>query len=126
MPLDHEDWRQIYDALEKAQPSSTISQGKVIRADPLKNLIWLNEFGDQPIPLFGFDYDVEYFDTQPTGVATAGSPISTQLVKKQARVKLVCPKVGDTVLVLKQHGSRKLPKCVGVLRSTGFIALGSD
>lgn len=126
MPLDHEDWRQIYKAIDKALPESIVVQGKVIKADPLKNVIWLNEFGDQPIPLFSFDYDVEYFDTEPTGNVTSGSPVTTQLQKKKARVKAVCPKVGDTVLVLKQYGSRRLPKCVGVLRSTGFTAIGSD
>lgn len=122
MPLDHSDWANIYRAIEAAAPTSIVVQGQVIKADPKRNLIWLKEFGDRPVPLYSFEYDIEYYDTEPNGNVTSGQPVPTQLVKKTARRKIVCPKVGDIVLVLQQHGSRRLPKCVGVLRSTGFSA----
>lgn len=126
MPLDSSDWSQIYKAIERSQSPSIMVQGKVVKADPQNNLIWLKEFGGIPIPLFGFDYEVTYFDTQPVGNAADGFPVNTQLIKNKARVKIVCPKVGDIALVIKQHGSRKLPKCVGVLKSTGFSAGSSE
>jgi hypothetical protein len=127
MAITDTDWQKIYRAIEKAIPPSAVVQGKVVRADAQRNLIWLKEFGDQPIPLFAFDFDVTYYDTQFSGVTpAAGQPIPSQLVKKKAKTKIVCPKVGDIVLVIKQHGSRRLPKCVGVLRSTGFAAGSSD
>lgn len=111
MALEENDWAKIYRAIQDALPSSAVVQGRVIRADPIKNLVWMKEFGDQPIPLFSFDYTVKYYDTLASG----------SVVPKSTTVKLVCPKVGDTVLVIKQHGSRRLPKCVGVLRSRDFI-----
>lgn len=131
MPLNDADWRQIYSAIGDAIPPSSIVQGVVIRSDELNNLIWLNEFGDQPIPLFMFDYQVTYFDTQPLVANLTTGAVSSKVVKKQTRiliadVKPLCPKVGDTVLVLKQHGSRRLPKCIGVLHSTNYLVPGDS
>lgn len=128
MPLDHDTWRQVDNLINdriKQSHGPFFSQGVVTRSDPTKNLVWLDEFGDQPIPLFTFDYDVKYYDTQPTGNVTSGQPVKTQLVVKKAVLTPKCPVVGDIVLVARQHGSRRLPKCLGVLRSRDFI-LPSD
>lgn len=126
MGLTNTDWfnidRRIEDIVRKYS-SPTFAQGQVIKADPHKNLIWLKEFGDQPIPVFTFDYNIKYYDTQPTGNVTAGQPVTTQLIPKQAVVTPKCPVVGDIVLIAKQYGSRSLPKCIGVLRSRDFEAL---
>lgn len=113
MPLTHEDWRNIdqrVSNLIKGSHGPYVSQDVVIKNDTLKNVIWVKQFGDYPIPMFTFDYNVKYYDTQSGG-----------LIAKQAVVTPICPNVGDTVLILRQNGSRKLPKCVGVLRSTDFI-----
>lgn len=124
MPLEHNDWIQIdnrIDQLIKNSHGPFFSQGTVIKADPVKNIVWLDEFGDQPIPMFTFDYDVKYYDTQPTGVVTSGQPCPIKLMPKKAVLTPQCPKVGDIVLVARQHGSRRLPKCLGILRSRDFI-----
>lgn len=126
MGLTNTDWFNIDRRIEDfvtGRTSPVFAQGKVIKADSKKNLVWLKEFGDQPIPVFTFDYDIKYYDTQPTGNVTSGSPVKTQLKVKKAVVKPKCPKVGETVLIAKQHGSRSLPKCLGVLRSRDFEAL---
>ena len=237
MPLSFDDWRNIQDWVDKKIAASVgpyFAQGRVIRNDPQKNLIWLEEFGDQPIPMFAFDYLVKYYDTQPDGVVTTGdklwsvndssvpgvlasgatlnngqslyspnrkyhltmqgdgnlvlydsnnnskwssgtagsglyvtmqgdgnlviydnatprasywasntsgvshaylslgddgslvisldgAPINVITLPKFAIVTPVCPKVGEMVLVARQHGSRRLPKCIGVLRSIDFV-----
>lgn len=122
--LSKTDWFNIDRRIENIVgkfSSPTLAQGIVIKADANKNLVWLKEFGDQPIPVYTFDYDIKYYDTQPTGVS--GATVNTRLVVKKAVVTPKCPKVGETVLILKQFGSRALPKCIGVLRSRDFEAL---
>lgn len=126
MPIEDSDWRKIYKAINDSQPPPTIVQGEVVKADPLNNLIWLSEFGDQPIPLFMFDFTVKYYDTQPTVATGSASPydVGHKVVPKTTKVldvKIKCPKVGDTVLVLKQYGTSRLPKCIGVLQSKNFL-----
>lgn len=124
MGLTRGDWAMIDRRInELAASAPQFAQGVVIKADPTKNLIWLAEFGDQPIPIYTFDYDIKYYDTQPVGNVTSGSPVPINLVRKQAVVTPKCPKVGDTVLIAKQYGSRSLPKCLGVLRSRDFEAI---
>lgn len=115
MGLSRTDWSNIDRRINEIVRLSTapvFTQGTVIKADPDRNLIWLRELGDQPVPLFTFDYKVTYYDTQALG-----------LIRRDAIVKPKCPQVGDVVLVAKQYGSRSLPKCLGVLRSRGFEAI---
>lgn len=124
MPIDHDAWRSIDRRIDEkiaAQGGPAFVQGVVIKTDIKNNLIWLQEFGDQPIPLFTFDYDIKYYDTQPVGNVTSGSPVPVKVVPTKAVVTPKCPKVGDIVLVAQQYGSRRLPKCLGVLRSRNFI-----
>lgn len=126
--LEHSDWFSIereIDRQVRASSSPVFAQGEVIKADASRNLVWLKEFGNQPIPLFVFNYEVKYYDTVPTGI-DSNNQITTQLRVKKAIVKPMCPKVGDIVLVAKQFGSRRLPKCLGVLRSVDFEAISED
>lgn len=116
MAIDYREWSAIDDRVANLignSNSPAFTQGEVIKADPDRNLIWLNETRDQPIPLFAFDFEVKYYDTQPDGSVEV----------KHAKVKPKCPEVGDTVLVVKQYGSRRLPKCLGILRSVEFTAV---
>lgn len=124
MPLDRGDWAMIDRRInELAQNAPQFAQGVVIKADAKKNLVWVSEFGDQPIPIYTFDYDIKYYDTRPNGNVTSGQPVPTQLLRQQAIVTPKCPQVGDIVLIARQYGSRSLPKCLGVLRSRDFEAL---
>jgi hypothetical protein len=97
--------------LIKVNVPPNMTQGAVVANDTLRNIVWLEEFGSQPIPIFGFPYTVEYYDTQPDGA----------IIKRSVVVTPTCPDVGDIVLVARQYGSRRLPKCVGVLQSTDFV-----
>jgi hypothetical protein len=103
-------------------------QDVVVKSEPVNNLIWTKEFGDQPIPLFTFDYQVKYYDTEVTSVTGASSPYTVQ--KKRApyttkpyskEIQVLCPRKGDVVLIARHLGARRLPKCLGVLKSRNFI-----
>lgn len=104
--LTQADWESIYQTINSALPTHEVTYGKVVKRDTKKKLVWLKEFGDQPIPLVGFKAEVTYYDTTPTGVK-----------KKVAKIEPEVPKVGELVVVLRQMGSRRLPKCVGVVLS---------
>jgi hypothetical protein len=90
---------------------------KVIKNDEVDMLVWIKEIKDQPIPLMAFDYEVDYYDESPRG-ASAGS---YKVYKKTSEARLLCPKVGDTILVAREMGSDFLPRCLGVLHSRNFI-----
>ena len=109
MSLDQNDWASIYAAIEAAIPSSEIVYGTVTKRDADKRLIWMaEEFEDQPIPLVGFNGHVKVYDDNGT----------TTSIKRYEIIHEV-PKVGETAVVLRQLGSRRLPKCVGVILSRG-------
>jgi hypothetical protein len=116
MAIDYQEWNAIDRRIMQLINNSNtpeFTQGEVIKADPDRNLVWLNEIRDQPIPIFGFDYEVKYYDTQADGTVNV----------RKLRITPVCPQVGDIVLVAKQYGSLRLPKCLGILRSVEFTAV---
>jgi hypothetical protein len=91
---------------------------KVVKCDTSQNLVWVKELSDTPIPLFAFDYEVKYYDESPrgTGLSFGGWKTYTKI----AKTKVICPKVGDVVLIAREMGVNRLPRCLGVLRSKGF------
>jgi len=96
--------------------SSFFVTGQVTKIDPAKKLVWLKEFADQPVPIIGFDYELKYYDTLETG----------RLTTRRAQALLVMPKVGQTVLVAREMGSQRLPRCLGVLQGTNWIVAEPD
>jgi hypothetical protein len=91
----------------------------VTKRDTKNNLIWCaREMGDQPIPLVGFDYEITYFDESPRGTGGGGS---FKTYKKTAKAKLMVPKVGEVVLIVREMGYDGHPRCVGVIQSRNFI-----
>jgi len=121
-------WNAIYDAIRRMSPPREVTFGKVVKRDAKKRLVWLQEFGDLSIPLVHFSYTFEHFDTEPTGVATEGAPISTKKTLRRDvtetnphyQVKVMVPKVGQTVCVLNPNGTRRFPMCVGVIQSKDY------
>jgi hypothetical protein len=106
--LTDADQNTIYAMIERAIPADTIVYGKVISRDERKGLIKLKEFGDQWIPLVGFRGTAKIHDDNGTNVKV-----------KTVKITPEVPKIGETVVVLRQFGTRRLPKCVGVILSTG-------
>lgn len=132
MALSHDDWREIQNLVKRivSQSGEPFVQGVVVKSDPVNKLIWLKEFGDQPIPLIAFDYKVKYYYNEPFGNTTAvGTAVQTRMKTRTTTayskdVEVLTPRVGDTVLVAAHLGSRRLPKCLGVIKSKNYISGG--
>lgn len=132
--ITNDDWREIQKYVERrlAESGEPFVQGVVVKNDPIKKLVWLKEFGDQPIPCISFDYQVKYYYREPYGNTTAvgnavNSRISTRKTKPYSKeVEILVPRVGDIVLVAQHLGSRRLPKCLGVIKSKNYVTTGSE
>lgn len=128
MPIEEAEWTSISSLIELevrrliGRRADYFILTKVIKNDEINNNIWVKEFGDTPIPFFAFDYEVIYFDQD---TIASGSPYfgsnSRQILKKYARVRPLVPKVGQTVLIAREFGADRLPRCLGVLRSQNFV-----
>jgi hypothetical protein len=108
MPITQGEWESIRNlVLQIAGPKKgeAFVLGQVQKVDAKKQLIWLAEFGDQPIPMLSHEYEVKYYDTRHDGV----------LVTKKVDVKLKLPKKKQTVLVACEWGTQRLPRCLGIL-----------
>lgn len=108
------EWQSISEMVKNAfrRKGEYFITGKVIKRDEDQKLVWMKEFGDQAIPIVGFDYEVTYYDTNQTG----------SVISKKAKVKVIVPKIGATVVVALEFGTRRLPRCLGVIQGTGWIA----
>lgn len=118
MAISQSEWTAIQDFVNSmlSKIGSPFVQGKVIKSDPARKVVWLKEFGHQPIPIIGFDYRVKYNSQAPDG---------TVIVKKTKPytkdVEILVPQVGDTVLVAQHFGTSRLPKCLGVIKSRNYV-----
>jgi hypothetical protein len=125
MALTDHDWDRIFEAIRAAIPPTEIVYGEVVKVDPNRYLVWVEEFGDQPIPMVGWKYTVKYYDDTTDGDTTplAGDPLPSHTkIKKIREIKPDMPEIGDLVVVARQFGSRRLPKCVGMVLSLGGYA----
>lgn len=124
MTISDQEWASIAELAENVSKRVSGRAGdhfitsKVIKNDPANMLVWIRELPQIAIPIFTFDYNVTYYDESPrdTGLSFGGYKVYT----KKAKVSPVCPKVGDIVLVAREMGSDRLPRCLGVLRSSNF------
>lgn len=134
MPISEPEWVSIRSMIEEVAAdlsgnrASYFSTGKVIKRDEENKLVWLEEFGDQPIPVVGFDYEVKYYYATSAGLSTpaAGAGLPSKTVTKTVQVKVKVPKVGDTVVVAREFGSRRIPRCIGVIQGKNWIVPESD
>jgi hypothetical protein len=113
MPLTADDWGQIYKVLQSEiqRNKSGMIQSVVTKRDTDNKLIWVKELGDQPIPLIAFDHDVKYYIVDA----------SNNTVPRHGTGKVKVPEIGEAVLILLHMGTRRLPKALGVIRSTNFV-----
>lgn len=129
MPINEPEWASIANFVEKivrriaGSKADYFVTGKVVKVDTPNKCIFMAEFGDQPIPIAGFDYEVAYYDETPRGttsIAAGGAqPYITN--KKSAIVTLVMPKKGQTVLVAREMGTSRMPRCLGVILGKNWI-----
>lgn len=124
--LNNADWREIEDFVSRllAQSGQSFIQGRVIKSDQARKLVWLKELGDQAIPVISFDFQVKYHYNEPYGDTTAvGAPVNSRVVVKKTtaysrEVEVLAPQPGEIVLVALQLGSHRLPKCIGVVKGS--------
>jgi hypothetical protein len=118
MAISNSEWQAIQDFVNGmlSKVGSPFVQGKVIKSDPIRKVVFLKEFGSTPIPIIGFDYQVKYSFKEPAGTLTVKK---TKAYTKD--VEILTPQVGDIVLVAQQFGSSRLPKCLGVVKSRNYV-----
>jgi hypothetical protein len=134
MALSHGDYGEIQKLINKAigQQGEYFVVGRVIKSDNIKKLVWLSEFGDQPIPIIGFDYQVKYYYVEPFGVTTAvGAAVNKRTAVRKTtlyskEVEILVPRIGELVLVAKHMGSDRLPKCLGVVKGVDYVQTEGD
>lgn len=136
MSFSHDQWNAIQSMVNNMLQGQGeyFVQDVVVKSDPVRKLIWTKEFGDQPIPLFAFDYQVKYYSNTTSSVSGASpgpytivnqlTPRKTMAYSKE--VEILTPRKGDVVLIARHLGARRLPKCLGVLRSKNFITESGD
>ena len=127
--ISHAEWDSVATVAEKAAkraiaPIGTMGVGVVARVDEGRRMIWLDDYPD-PVPLFGFEFEVEYYDDSSEGMTVeAPVPPATQgkipgkILKKKAKVTLKMPKVNDYVYIYSENN--RVPRCLGVLLSSTF------
>ena len=118
MPLNHADFSEIRTFVERllSTRGEPFVQAKVTKSDPVNKLIWCKEFGSIPIPLIGFDYKVKY-----KYVNAAGDVVLAETKAYSDAVQILTPRVGDLVLIAQHLGTSRLPKCLGVVKSKGYV-----
>lgn len=116
--ISEREWAALYDFVEKqiSKRGQYFVTGTVVKRDSDKGLIWLSELGDQPIPIVGFDLEVKYYDTDNAGITT----------QKKAKVKTLVPQIGQSVLVARELGVDRIPRCLGVIQGTDWIIQTED
>jgi hypothetical protein len=85
--------------------------------DQRKKLIWVKEFGDQPIPLVTFRHIIEYFDESPRGTVCSFMTYR----KTGVTVEVFVPELDDLVLIVRDMSYDGHPYCLGVIQSIDYI-----
>ncbi len=113
MAVSEPEWASIGNLVRKIvrQRGEYFVTGKVIDRDIDRKVIFMAEFGDQPIPIIAFRQKIRYFDTQVGG----------SLKAKEVIAEAVVPEIGETVLVARELGTRRLPRCLGVVQSFEYV-----
>jgi hypothetical protein len=120
---DHE-WDSIREFVTKltkeiaGRRSDPVIISRVTKNDLNNRLVWIKELEDVPIPLYGFEYEVKYYDETPKNTGWGWGDYFTDVKIATARLKV--PKVGELVIVVREMGSNRMPRCLGALNSTNF------
>lgn len=110
-------WNALADLVNRQAAPSEISFHTVKKRDLAKRVIWVEEFGETGIPLVSFNYSFAYYDTQQDGTTKKRSDATADESDPAFHVKIIVPRVGQTVAILNPSGNRRFPTCVGVVQS---------
>jgi len=120
--IDEREFASIRAMVEKivtqtaGRKSDYFITGKVLKRDVTNKCIYMAEFGDQPIPVVEHNYTVTYYDTNNLG----------KVVKKKAKIEVEVPKPGQLVLVAREMGQNRIPRCLGVIQGKKWILLEDE
>jgi hypothetical protein len=123
MALDSEDFASIANLVELevgrliGRRRDTFIVCAVKRRDQRKKLVWVREFGDQPIPLVGFRQIIEYYDESPRGTVCSFMTYR----KTGITMGMFVPEIDDLVLIVRDMGYDGHPYCLGVIESVDYI-----
>ena len=124
MPIDPGEWDSISALAGRIAEKvfagrDTFAIGVVERVDSGMKWVYLDG-SEIPLPIFGFEFEVTYYDDSSEGLSAPVSPatIPGRVKEKKAKVKLKMPEKGDYVLIMNELG--QIPRCLGVLLSAGF------
>ena len=99
------------------QPTEIIF-GEVIKRDTKHKLVWINELGDQPIPLIGFGANLTAFDVVPDGnIVDVDMDMNTVANQRIFQIDPITPQLGQKVCVIRQFGLNRLAHCIGIALS---------
>jgi hypothetical protein len=122
-------WNALAGYVNRSQSPREVYYATVTRNDLLKKLVWVSEFGDVAIPLVAHKEAFVYYDTVPVGNVTSGQPVKTKQERRadpkhtnaNLLTEVVCPAVGDLVVIMDPWGSKRFPICIGTIQSkAGF------
>lgn len=116
--ISEAEWDSIRELINRMGSSRAeeFITGKVTKSDAQNNNIYMKEFGQQPIPVVGQDFEVWYYDTQTNG----------KVIKKKAKITRLIPLKGEIVVVAREMGTHRLPRCLGKLMGKNWIKTGTD
>lgn len=121
MAISEGEWRSIRALVERMNSSRAeeFITGTVIKSDKNNRNVYLKEFGTQPIPVIANQFEVTYYDTVWNGSKNV-------VTKKTAKITLVVPPKGAPVVVAREMGTHRLPRCLGIMMGKNWVITGDD
>lgn len=112
--LTEADWNNIYKVIRSEITPTEIIFGEVIKRDVKHRLVWVDELGDQPIPLVGFNNNVTVYDVEPfENIVDVDLDVQSSSRQRVFTSDVIVPQVGEVVMILRQFGQNRLPHCIG-------------
>lgn len=116
-------WNAIANFVGKSTSTREIYFVSVTKVDAVRKIIYAEDFGNIGIPLVAHTSTFSYYDTQADGsVKKREDPDNPAF-----QTEIVCPSVGQLVIVLDLWGAKRFPVCLGVVQSKpGFWQEGGN
>ena len=89
MPITAGEWESIRSLVLQVagqKRGEAFVLGKVVKTDVNRGHVYLAEFGDQPIPMLHFEYEVKYYDTRNDGKVLDTSGLLQARASKEGAV----------------------------------------
>jgi hypothetical protein len=123
MAISDAEWESIRQLIDRKGSSRAeeFYTGKVVKVDSTNRNVYLTQFGQQPIPIVAQDFQITYYDS-----VWNESLKRNVSQKKTAKATVIMPKKGDIVLVAREMGTARLPRCLGKVLGAKWVIAGGD